>query len=143
MGKIKAKNCISGTHGYLWWDGELIAEITSFEATLKPDTEKVTFAGDMWEDRKLMGLSGEYKIKIKKVYSRAAKIAEAFKKGEDPRAEFTSKLDDPDALGHERISLHNCWFDDLTLQTFESKKITEEEYSGGFTGFDYLDKISA
>ena len=139
---IQAKNCISGTHGYLWWNNELIAEITSFEATLKPDTEKVTFAGDMWEDRKLMGLSGEFKIKIKKIYSRAAEIAESFKKGEDPRSEIIAKLDDPDALGHERISLHNCWFDDLVLMTFESKKITEEEYSGGFTGFDYLDKIA-
>ncbi len=139
---IQAKNCISGTHGYLWWNGELIAEITSFEAPLKPDTEKVTFAGDMWEDRKLMGLSGEFKIKIKKIYSRAAEIAEAFKKGEDPRSELIAKLDDPDALGHERISLHNCWFDDLVLMKFESKKITEEEFSGGFTGFDYLDKIA-
>lgn len=139
---IKAKNCISGSHGWLWWDNELIAEISSFEATVKPDSETVTFAGDMWDDRKLLGLSGEFKITIKKVYSRAAKLAEAYKRGEDPRSEIISKLDDPDALGHERIALHNCFFDDITLMSFESKKIAEEEYSGGFTGFDYLDKIA-
>lgn len=48
---------ISGTHGYLWWNNSICYEVTSFEAKLKANRETITFAGDMWEDSKLMSVS--------------------------------------------------------------------------------------
>lgn len=36
----------------------------------------------------------------------------------------------------------SCWLDELTLQAFENGKITEDEFSGGFVGFKYLDTIA-
>ena len=49
--------------------------------------------------------------------------------------------DDPDAFGSERLVLNNCWFGDLTLMSFENAKVLEEEYSGGFTDFDFPDLV--
>ncbi len=48
-------------------------------------------------------------------------------------------------LGHEVVrggQLLSCWLDELTLQAFENGKITEDEFSGGFVGFKYLDTIA-
>ena len=69
---------------------------SSFEATLDPDREDVTFSGDMIKDSKLMSVSGTYTMKVRKVFSRGKKFAEAFMQGKDPR--FTL------------ITLFNFWF---------------------------------
>lgn len=139
--KPTAPRVMSGTHGYVYWDNQIVFEVNSAEATIKTDREDVTFSGDMWKDSKLMGVSGEFSIKIKKIYSRAKALAEAFSKGMDTRSELIYKLDDPDAFGAERVALHNCWFNDLSLLKFENGKTAEDEFSGGFTSFDYLDSV--
>ena len=113
---------ISGTHGYFWWNNSICYEITSFEAKIKTNRETINFSGQMWDDSKLMGVSGTWTAKIKKIYSR--------------------KLEDPDNGGTERVQLMSCWLDELTLQAFENGKITEDEFSGGFVGFKYLDTIA-
>lgn len=132
---------ISGTHGLFWWNGDICYEITSFEAKLKTNRETVTFAGEMWDDSKLMGVSGTWTAKIKKIYSRGKSYAEKLASGIDERLTLIGKLEDPDNGGTERIQLTSCWLDELTLQAFEHGKIIEDEFSGGFTGFKYLDSI--
>ena len=97
--KISAPNIISGTHGKVWWDDSAVYEISSFEATLDPDREDVTFSGDMIKDSKLMSVSGTYTMKVRKVFSRGKKFAEGFMQGKDPRFTLISQLKDPDAYG--------------------------------------------
>lgn len=139
--KPTAPRVMSGTFGMLYWNGEPVYEVNSFEAKLKVNRETVTFAGDTTEDSKLMGTAGEWSFKIKKVYSRGQELATQIKNGIDPRATFIGKVDDPDAFGSERVVLYNCWFGDLTLASFESGKVLEEEFSGGFTDFDFPDSV--
>ncbi|MCC8169830.1 MAG: phage tail tube protein [Oscillospiraceae bacterium] len=133
---------ISGTHGYFWWNNSICYEVTSFEAKITTNRETINFSGDMWEDSKLMGVKGEYTVKIKKVYSRAKDYAESLASGVDERLTFIGKLEDPDNGGTERIRLDSCWLDEVTLMNFENGSIAEDEFSGGFTGFEYLDSIS-
>lgn len=133
---------ISGTHGYFWWNGSICYEVTSFEAKVKINGETINFSGDMWEDRKIMGLSGTFTVKLKKVYSRAKSYADDLKSGKDPRLTFMGSLADPDNGGTETVTLTNCWLDEIPLMTFENGKIVEEEYSGGFTGYSYSSTIS-
>lgn len=133
---------ISGTHGYLWWNGDLCYEVTSFEAKLKTNRETINFSGDMWDDSKLMGMSGTWSAKIKKIYSRGKEYAESLAAGIDERLSLIGKLADPDNGGTERVQLKSCWLDELTLQAFENGKLAEDEFSGGFTGFTYLDDIA-
>ena len=91
---------------------------------------------------KLMGVSGTWTAKIKKIYSRGKTYAEKLSAGFDERLSLISKLEDPDNGGTERVQLMSCWLDELTLQAFENGKITEDEFSGGFVGFKYLDTIA-
>ena len=132
---------ISGTHGYFWWDGSICYEISSFEAKLATNRETISFAGDMWEDSKLMSVKGTWAAKIKKIYSRGKKYAEALSEGLDERITLIAKLADPDNGGTERIQLDSCWLDEITLLAFEHGSLTEDEFSGGFTGFKYLEAI--
>lgn len=143
MGRtFTAPNVISGTHGYIIWDGDYVYEASSFEAKIKTNRETLTFSGEMWEDSKLMSIGGEFTIKIRKVFSRAKALGEAFSKGEDPRSEIVGTIKDPDGLGMEKVTFKNCWFNDPTIMTFENGKIVEEEYSGGFTGIKFHDSIN-
>ena len=133
---------ISGTHGYFWWNGDICYEVTSFEASVSVNGETITFAGDMWEDRKIMGLSGTFTVTLKKVYSRAKEYADQLNAGLDPRLTLIGQLADPDNGGTETVSLMNCWLDEVPLMNFENGSIVEEEYSGGFTGYKYSSTIA-
>lgn len=137
----RAGQVISGTFGYLWFDGDIAYEVSSFESTIGTDREDLTFAGQMTKDSKLMGVSGTWNATIKKIYSRSKAISESLMKGIDPRSTIIGKLADPDNGGTERIQLSNCWFDEATLMKFEGGSICEDELSGGFTGLKYLDEI--
>lgn len=135
--KPKGTEVISGTHGYFYWNNTICYEVTSFEAKISVDGEELRFAGDMWPDRKVMGLTGEFSVTLKKVFSRAKNIADELNKGIDPRFTFVGKLSDPDTVGTEQITLTNCWLDEIPLMNFENGSIVEEEYTGGFTGYHY------
>ena len=141
-GKPAVGKVISGTHGYFWWNGSIVYEITSFEAKIKTNGETINFSGDMWADRKLMGVEGTWSAKIKKVYSRAKDLAADLADGKDTRLTLIGKLADPDNGGIERIQLNSCWLDELTLMSFENGKNTEDQISGGFTSYSYLESIA-
>lgn len=144
MAKIRGNNQVNGTWGQVWWNGELVFELESFEAKVTANREVVTIGMD--EDSKLVGLKGEGTMKVKKIFSRGKKkILEAWKKGEDPRSTLVGKLKDPDTVGKqsERVSIGNVWFDELTLIQFEQAKKLEDEYKFGFTASDaaFIDTI--
>lgn len=141
--KITAPNIISGTHCKTWWDGSVIYEGSSIEINVETNRETVTFAGDMVEDSKLMSTKGTFTLKVRKVFSRGKKYAEAFMQGRDPRSSMVSQLADPDAYGggYEKVQIFNCWFEKVPVLTAEHGKIVEEEYTGGFTGLKFLSSI--
>lgn len=94
------------------------------------------------KDSKMTGLTGEWSMKVKKVFSRGAQLlSEKIKKGIDVRIQIISKIDDPDAYGSERLVIENAWFNELTLQKFENAKMIDEEYSGGFTDYYFPDLV--
>jgi len=68
--KPTAPRVMSGTYGMLYWDGEPVFEVSSFEATLKVNRETVNMAGEIMEDSKLTGIAGEFNFKVNKVFSR-------------------------------------------------------------------------
>lgn len=140
--KFQARNVFHGTHGYFLWNGVPVMEASKFSIKIKTDREDMQFCNEMMKDTKLTALGGEWSATLRKVYSRAREIAEAFKRGEDVRVSFVGTLCDPDALGQEKITISNCWFNDLSMMDWEVGKLVEEEYSGGFTDFDYNDSVA-
>lgn len=136
---IRGRNQWLGTYGKVWWDGEEVFEIESFEAKIKVERDDVNFADSLDSDTKIKGLKGEGKMKIKKVFSRGKKkFLEAYKRGEDVRSQLVGRVKDPDAVGKqsERIVLNNVWFNEITLMDFELGKKIDEELPFGFTPSD-------
>ncbi len=146
MSKIPGKRVINGSFGSLWWDGELVFELSSFNAKVTANRDKIQMAGSLDEDSKITSLSGEGTFKIHKVFSRGlAAMLKAWKNGNDPRSQLVSRLKDPDTLngGAERVVINNVWFNELTLMDFETGKPGEIDYPFGFTvsDVDYPDTI--
>lgn len=139
MSNITGRNQWTGTYGKLWWDGEEVFEIESFQASIKIERDDVTMAGNLDSDSKIKSRKGEGKFKVKKVFDRGKrKFLEAYLSGKDVRSQLIGLVRDPDAIGNQssRIVLNNVWFNDLTLMDFELGKKMEEEMSFGFTPSD-------
>lgn len=140
--KPTAPRVMNGKWGMVYLNGEPVWETDSYEAKVKIEREDVDFVMQMAKDSKMTGLTGEWSMKIKKVFSRGAQLlADSIKKGQDVRIQIISKLDDPDAYGSERLVVENAWFNELMLQKFENAKMVDEEYSGGFTDFYFPDIV--
>ncbi len=140
----RANRIISGTHGYLWLDGELVAECYGFQAKIAANKEAVAMAGQMYKDSKVMSLSGTGSVRMHKVSSRMiTAVGTYLQQGKDPRFTIISKLADPDSFGAERISISNVSFDDVTLADWEADKLGTVEcpftFSGGFEPLDTID----
>lgn len=135
---IPGNRYISGTNGKVWWNGELIAEVKAFQATVSIDrAEIINENGDV--DSKMQSKKGEGTLTLSKVYSRGLKaLLSAYGKNEDPRSQFISVLDDPDAYKKqkERVVLNNVWFNEITLANWEKGNVVEQEWPFGFTPGD-------
>ncbi len=139
MAKLDGRRVLNGKHAKLWWDGELIFEVSSFESKAVANREEVDLIGTMDIDSKLKSLTGEGTMNLKKVYSRGVrKMLDAWNKGIDPRSTLTGLNDDPDAVGgqKERITINNVWFDEVTLLAFDAGELGTREYPFGFTVSD-------
>ena len=143
---LRGNEQVSGTYGKFYWNGLLIAEVEAFEAKVVAKREEVQI--DMDVDSKISGFSGEGTFTLKKFFTRGKdEMLEAWKKGEDPRAKFVSKVKDPNTKGKqaETVTIDNVWFNELVLMQFEKGTPSKEEFSFGFTPSDasFVDTIAA
>jgi hypothetical protein len=133
---------INGTYGTIWVDGELWAEVESFEAKLNISYEDSNFANSLATYRKALGWTGDGTMTIKKVYSRVQrKVAAEVKRGRFPRSTIVGKLADPDAYGTERVVLNDVTFAEVLLMKFEQKTKGKEEIPFAFSDYDMPDLI--
>lgn len=143
MARPNTDQIINGTYGNVWVDGELWAEVESFEAKITVSYEDVNFAGHGGTFKKGTGWTGEGSMAIKKIYSRVQrKMANNVKKGIFPRFEIVGKVDDPGALGAERTALHDVTINEFNLLKFEQKTLGSEEIPFAFSDYDMIDTIA-
>ncbi|MFD3271520.1 phage tail tube protein [Paenibacillus dendritiformis] len=144
MARPDASKIINGTYGRVWIDGELWAEVDSFEAKVTINYEDVNFAGEGATFKKATGWSGEGSMTIKKIYSRVQqKLGEKVRKGTYPRFEIVGKLADPDAFGSERVALHDVTFNEFLLLKFEQKTLGSADVPFAFSDYEMMDLITA
>jgi hypothetical protein len=135
---------INGTFGYLWLDGDLIQEITSFKATITPKTETVSQSGELVDGTKISGLECKGELKANKISSRWINLmSEGLKSGKQQSFTIISKLADPSNGGTERVKLTGCVFSELTLTDWELKKLSEDSLNFNFKNWEILDSIDA
>jgi hypothetical protein len=135
--KYRGRRRWNGSHGRVWWDGEMLFEIAKFEAKVTADREDVLIGNS--KDSKITSLTGQGSFTIKSVINRNInRYLEEWKNGHDPRATLVGLIDDPDAVEgqKERCILDNVWFNELLLMAFEKGQVVEKEFTFGFTPED-------
>lgn len=142
MRDFKHQQVINGSQGELWIDDDYMSETLALEAKMKLETAEVQKNRTLKKGYKVTAITGEGTIKLNKVTSYfIQKILDNIKAGKATRATIISNLDDPEALGAERIRLNDCVFTELTLANWENGKILEEEIPFNFSDADLLDAI--
>ncbi|WP_144940119.1 phage tail tube protein [Paenibacillus sp. 32O-W] len=143
MARPNASRVINGTYGRVWVDGELWAEVDTFEAKVTVNYEDVNFAGEGATFKKATGWAGEGSMTIKKIYSRVQrKMADNVRKGIYPRFEIVGKVSDPDALGSERVALHDVTLNEFMLLKFDQKTLGSEDIPFAFSDYEPVDLIA-
>ena len=143
MKEMESKQVVYGTFGSMWIDGYEIAEIQELKATLSADKVEVKIARKMSKGYKVTGYTGKGSFKVHKVSSYfIKKLAPSIKEGKQVLCTIISKVEDPDALGTERIALYNCLIDSVDLINWSVGKLGEESYNFSFEDFSILDEIN-
>lgn len=139
-----ASQAINGSFGEVWFDDDYLSEIESAQAELSMSYTDVPQVRKLTKGKKLTNIEGSGTLKMHHVRSTIMKkVSDLLKRGKTPSFKIIIKLDDPDALGAERIVLYNCKLTKLTLMDWEFGKVTEETIPFTFEDWDLLDVISA
>ena len=139
-----ANQVINGTFGEVWFDDDYLAEVVSGQAKVSLTYDDVKRARCLMVAKKLIKAEGKGSIKLNHVRSNIVKkTSDTIKSGKTPSFKIIMKLEDPDALGAERIVLYGCKLDELTLSDWENGKITEETLSFTYESYELLDVIIA
>ena len=138
-----AKRVFNGTYGYLWIDGEPVAEVTACNAKYNYNKTKIGMSGQFVNDQKIMSADGTGSVTMHKVNSRFINDhAVQMLQGIDSRATIVTALKDPDAYGYERIALYNVSFDDLTLADWKHGEVGSITRPFTFTRHELLDEVA-
>ena len=140
MEEFNAQQVMSGTEGEVWIDGKKIAEVTAFKSEVNLIKEEVNQVKKRFKQYKITGAEGSGNVKMNHVSSFFInKMADNIKNGHQTVCTIVAKLDDPDAIGAERVVIRDATFDKLTLMDWEAKKLTTDDYDFTFTDFDVID----
>lgn len=130
----------SGTWGEVWIDGEYFAEVTAFRANVKLDKQEINKVRTLAKGYKIVGITCTGSVKLNKVSSALLKrISANLKLGKATVMTIIAKIDDPDAIGAERVAIKDATFDEIDLANWEVKKIVEENLPFTFSDWDVLD----
>ena len=142
MNGYRPEQVINGTFGEVWVNGDFVAEALGLTAEIAIEYEDINMPRKLGKGKKMMGFEGTGNIKLNKVTSRFIKIlSDNLKAGRQTAITIISKLDDPDALGAERVVIKNATLDGLTLANWEAKTKGEQETAFAFDDWEFLDII--
>ena len=143
MNSYDSEQVFLGTWGEVWVDDEYMAEVKKFRADVTINYETVNRARNLMEGKKMTGMSGEGEVAFHKVSSSMMlKIHDYTSAGKVPSFTIIGKIDDPNAIGGERVALYGCKFQKLTLMDWENGSMGEESYSFTFEDYKILDSAS-
>lgn len=142
MNTFDHNKIVRGSFGKVWLNDERLANVKSFEAKATLDYEDVDVNGDLGQKHRYMGYSVAGTLTLHKYDSTVAKMMkDAIVSGVMPEIKVIAALDDPTAYGAERVALYDVTLDEVTLNKFENKGLTEEEVPFKAGSFKFLDTI--
>lgn len=142
---MDAMNSIDGHYGYIYHEGQWMTNFNKAEANVEIKKEELKLSGDRWSHHKVIGLKGTGSISGYKITSELIQfnMPVTNSRSKSVRTELVYKLDDPEAVGMERIRLLNVMFDSIPLANWEAEKVVEEDWKFTFEGCELLDPIEA
>lgn len=144
MDIMESRRVFYGSRGMLWIDGHRVAEVLEVKATLTAKKLEVPMARHLSVGYKMVGFEGKGSFKVHKVTSYfIEKLAPAIKEGRQVLFTLVSDVDDPDAVGNERVELYNCMVDSVDVINWAVGKLSEEEYNFTFEDYNMTDTASA
>jgi hypothetical protein len=144
MNAYKADRVISGTWGEIWVDNDYLAEASGIEAKVSISTEAIPQCRNLAKGYKVTGIECSGTLTLQKVTSYfMRKMSDCIKAGRPFTADIITKLDDPGALGAERIKLIGCVFTEMSLANWERDSLGEESIPFNFEGWEIIDSIEA
>jgi len=142
MKSYTPERVINGTFGEVWVNGNYMAEATALEAKVTLEKTEVNQTRSLAKGYKITGIDCKGTLKMNKVSSYFINLlSKNLKKAKTTSVTIITKVDDPDAFGAERIQLNGCTFDELTLASWEAKKLGEESIAFTFSSWEVLDSI--
>jgi hypothetical protein len=143
MAGYDQRHAINGTYGEVILEGEIVREATALKAEVSLEFQDVPMCGVRGKRQKATNTVGNGSITMTKTNSRMAiLLSDLIKEGKTPLFTIVSKLDDPDALGAERVVLKNCQFSTLTLADWSANQIGSVTQNFTFDDWDYIDQIT-
>ncbi|WP_370833679.1 phage tail tube protein [Acidaminococcus sp.] len=140
---MDAQQVMSGTEGEVWIDGKYMAQVTAFKAVVNLEKVEVNQVKVRGKKYKPTGWDGKGNVKLNHMSSFFIDLmADNIKKGHQTKVTILAKLDDPDAIGEERVVIRDATFDKLTLMDWQAKKLVEDDYDFTFTDFDVMQTAS-
>lgn len=133
---LDASRTILGTYGQVFIDGIWQTNLNHMEANVEIQKRELNLSGDPWVRHKKGPMKGTGTMSGFKVTS------EMLQRGFG-KFELVSKLDDPEAYGHERVRLMNVMPDRLQLANWTAGEEVAEEVPFTFEGYELLDPIVA
>jgi hypothetical protein len=141
---FRSGNTISGKEGRLFLDGEEMAYVKNFEATVEKNKTEVPVLGRRMTGHKTTGASGTGTLTVYKVTSKFVRlIADYVNKGEDPYFTFQEVVDDKaSGRGTERVTLSDVNFDSGKVAGLDAEgAVLEEELPFTFEGIDLSEEL--
>ena len=133
---------LKGNNGYVWLNGELLAEIKSIEAKITGNFEEANVCGDNATHHSYTGWTGEGTTVLQKVDSKVLKVvADSYKTGIFPELSVITKLTDVVTKKSERTAIKNMIITEAMLAKFEAKALVEEEIPFKFSDYEILETI--
>ncbi|GIO36201.1 hypothetical protein J41TS12_10620 [Paenibacillus antibioticophila] len=125
---------ILGTFGQAYIDGEWQTNINHLDAVVAIDKRELNLVGHNWVQFKIgakrgTGTMSGYKVTSKMIQRDFSKF------------DILSKLDDPEAFGHETIRLIRCMPDQVQLANWTAGEEVTEETPFTFEDYELLDPI--
>lgn len=142
MNGFRPEQVINGTWGEVWFDGEYLAQVTACKTEVSFKKTAITQCQSLIDGQKITGLEPKGEIKMHHINSFVMnKVGAAVKAGKTPTHTIISNVNDPDALGAERVAYYYCVLDKLILADWEAGKNCEESYSFTFSDWEVLQSI--
>lgn len=137
---FNSQQVMSGTQGEVWINDKYMAQVTAFKAEVNLTKEEVNQVKKMAKQYKVTGWEGKGNVKMNHMSSFFLNLmAKNIKNAHQTVCTIVAKLDDPDAIGSERVVIRDATFDKMTLMDWEAKKLAQDDYDFTFTDFDLLD----